>query len=149
MDASPFAVAAASRREPLDQYRDKLKRLFAFGPSTAPSVDLVQIGSEWTSVHGVEGITGRDVPLPEGCEHADDVSLTLFVWDGRFPAHVHEQQETIHVLHGAIEVLVEGSRHIVRSGDAITIGAMVEHSGHTIEPAVIICAYHPPLPFAP
>ena len=135
-------------REPVDQYRDKIKRLFAYGPSVAPSVQLARIGDNWTPIHGVEGIVGRDCPLPPGSVLAGELSVTMFEWHGAFPPHQHEEQETIHVMHGRIEVVVEGRTHVLGAGESITLGARVSHHGHTLEPSLLVCSYHPPLAIA-
>lgn len=135
-------------REPVEQYRDKIKRLFTFGPTETPAVELARVGNAWTPIAGVEGIVARDCPLHPESELAHEVSVTMFEWEGEFPPHVHAEQETIHVMHGRIEVVVEGRRHALSAGESITIGAMIAHQGRTLERSVIVAAYHPPLAIA-
>lgn len=142
------APAVDRFREPAEQYRRRIRRLFTFGPSETPAVELARIGDEWTDIPGVAGIVGRDCPLPPDCPLTDDLSATLFYWTGAFPSHVHQEQETIHVLHGRCEVVIEGAPYVLGSGESITIGARVEHSGRALAPTLIVCAYHPPLPLA-
>lgn len=120
------------------------RRAFSFGKKDAPLVRLAQLSTDWTPLDGVAGIVGCSIELPE------DVGVSICAFrhfkDGdRFPAHVHEETETIFVVSGAYYIEVEGDGRAYYAGESIMIGPLMEHKGYPIEDTILICTFSPPL----
>lgn len=73
-----------------------------------------------------------DDSLRKKVVHGERMTVTRYSFDagGRFPHHVHDQEQVTFVLAGALTFVVDGEEHPLGEGDVVVIPADVPHSAH-------------------
>ena len=77
--------------------------------------------------------------------HTD--STTHAYWeidpDHPLPEHAHAHEQTVNVLEGTIELVVEGVSYVLNAGDVLFIPGGVPHSAVAHTPCRILDVFHP------
>lgn len=74
-------------------------------------------------------------------------NMTLAFWDIKagspLPQHRHEQEQIMTLTEGLFELVVDGERHLLKSGDVFIIPSNVLHSGKAISHCTVIDVFNP------
>jgi mannose-6-phosphate isomerase-like protein (cupin superfamily) len=63
--------------------------------------------------------------------------------DGVLPAHSHPHEQVVNVLDGEFELVVEGTPHVLRTGDVFAIPGNAPHSGQALTSCWILDVFCP------
>ncbi|MEE8576886.1 MAG: cupin domain-containing protein [candidate division Zixibacteria bacterium] len=77
--------------------------------------------------------------------HTDN--MTLAYWEisagATVPDHNHPHEQVVNVIEGEFALVVDGEKHILKSGLAFTLDSDVIHGGTAISDCRIIDVFHP------
>jgi quercetin dioxygenase-like cupin family protein len=62
-------------------------------------------------------------------------------WRGAAHSHPHEQ--SIYVVSGAIEISVNGTSHVARTGDSLIVESNATHQATALEDSLILDIFNP------
>lgn len=98
-------------------------------------------------LHRLADLPWEDVSasLERKVVHGQRMSVTNYRFGpgGRFPNHVHAQEQITYCLDGALEFVVEGQSVPVRAGELVVIPSGVEHSAESPAGAVVLSVVSP------
>ncbi len=77
--------------------------------------------------------------------HNDKLMIVLFTWrkGAVLSEHSHPHVQAGFVVSGAVELTVEGTEHITRSGCSYLIDANERHSARALEESIVLDAFTP------
>jgi unsaturated pyranuronate lyase len=77
--------------------------------------------------------------------HGENVTLAYWNVDkgAVLPAHSHPHEQVVNVLDGEFELVVEGTPHVLRTGDVFAIPSNAPHSGRGLSPCWILDVFCP------
>ena len=77
--------------------------------------------------------------------HGENVTLAYWNIDkgAVLPAHSHPHEQVVNVLDGEFELVVEGTPHVLRTGDVFAISGNAPHSGRALTSCRILDVFCP------
>jgi quercetin dioxygenase-like cupin family protein len=95
----------------------------------------------------LDAVTVRDIfpGLHARIIHTDRASFSWVVVDegASFPEHQHPHEQTVNVLEGELELVVEGQAHRLTPGRVFVIPPNVPHFGRGITPCRVLDVFAP------
>ena len=62
----------------------------------------------------------------------------------RMPAHSHSQEQIVHILEGKMQLIVDGVRHELSTGDSFYLASNIPHGVEVILPTRVLDTFSPP-----
>ena len=62
----------------------------------------------------------------------------------RMPAHSHSQEQIVHILEGKMQLIVDGVRHELSTGDSFYLASNIPHGVEVILPTRVVDTFSPP-----
>jgi quercetin dioxygenase-like cupin family protein len=99
------------------------------------------------SFHTVDSIAVREIfpGIRARIVHTERTSQSWVELDAgaTFPEHHHPHEQTVNVLDGTLELVVDGVSHRLQSGDAYVIPPHAKHAGSAVTACRVLDVFSP------
>jgi quercetin dioxygenase-like cupin family protein len=77
--------------------------------------------------------------------HTDTMTLAYWNIDAGavLPEHSHPHEQVVNMFEGELEMVVDGTKHLMRAGDVLAIPGGSVHSGRSLTTCRVLDVFHP------